>query len=105
MHRVPRCWSVLTARLVALTLVMPALATSVAAQEGGKVLRVHHLSDPDIVDPQKSSFTAELDVLQLVYEGLTRLDVNQEASPGAAECWEYNDDATQIPFALRPNLK
>ncbi len=105
MHRVPRCWFVLTALFVVLTLVMPALATSVAAQEGGKVLRVHHLSYPDIVDPQKSSFTAELDILQLVYEGLTRLDVNQETIPGAAESWEYNDDATQITFTLRPDLK
>ena len=84
---------------------MPALATSTMAQDDANVLRVHHLSYPDVVDPQKSSFTNEIDILQLVYEGLTRLDTNQETVPAAAESWEYNDDATQITFHLRPDLK
>ena len=60
---------------------------------------------PDVVDPQKSSFVNEIDILQLVYEGLTRLDTNQETVPAAAESWEYNEDATQITFQLRPDLK
>src|SRR5919107_542123 len=105
MHRLPRCWSGLTALAVVFTLVMPALATSTLAQEDGNVLRVHHLSYPDVVDPQKSSTTPEIDILQLVYEGLTRLETNQETVPGAAESWEYNDEATQITFHLRPDLK
>ena len=66
-----------------------------------KVLRVHHAFYPDVVDPQKSSFTNEIDILALVYEGLTRLDTNQETVPAAAESWEYNEDATQITFHLR----
>ena len=45
-------------------------------------LRVHHLSYPDVVDPQKSSTTSEIDILQLAYEGLTRLDTNQATVPG-----------------------
>src|ERR687889_2244428 len=104
MHRLPRCWSGLTALAVVFTLMMPALATSTLAQDDEGVLRVHHLSYPDVVDPQKSSTTPEVDILQLVYEGLTRLDTNQETVPGAAESWEYNDDATQITFHLRPDL-
>src|ERR671920_1698945 len=105
MHRVPRCWSGLAAFAVVFTLVMPALATSTMAQDDANVLRVHHLSYPDVVDPQKSSTTPEIDILQLVYEGLTRLDTNQETVPAAAESWEYNEDATQITFKLRPDLK
>src|SRR5919107_2120194 len=105
MHRLPRCWSGLAALAVVFTLVMPALATSTFAQEDGNVLRVHHLSYPDVVDPQKSSTTPEIDILQLVYEGLTRLDTDQNTVPAAAESWEYNDDATQITFHLRPDLK
>ena len=104
MHRAPRCWSRLAALVVGFALVVPAFATSVMAQDDGKVLRVHHLSYPDVVDPQKSSFTAEIDILQLAYEGLTRLDANQETIPAAAESWAYNDDATQITFTLRPDL-
>jgi ABC-type oligopeptide transport system substrate-binding subunit len=84
MHRVPRFWSSLAALAVVFTLVMPALTTSTMAQEDANVLRVHHLSYPDVVDPQKSSTTPEIDILQLVYEGLTRLDTNQETVPAAA---------------------
>jgi oligopeptide transport system substrate-binding protein len=60
---------------------------------------------PDVVDPQKSSYGIEIAVLALPYEGLTRLDSNLETVPAAAESWEYNDDATQITFHLRPDLK
>src|SRR5215207_2186875 len=104
MHRVPRCWSVLAALVVVFALVVPPLATSAMAQDDGNVLRVHHLSYPDVVDPQKSSTTSEIDILQLVYEGLTRLDTNQETVSGAAESWAFNDDATQITFTLRSDL-
>ena len=104
MHRVPRCWFRLAVLAFVFTLVMPALATSTMAQEDENVLRVHHLSYPDVVDPQKSSTTPEIDILQLVYEGLTRLDTNQETVPAAAESWAYNDDATQITFTLRSDL-
>src|SRR5215207_363668 len=102
MHRVPCWWSRLAVLIVVFTLVIPTLATSTLAQEGGNRLRVHHLSYPDVVDPQKSSTTPEIDILQLAYEGLTRLDTNQETVPAAAESWAYNEDATQITFTLRP---
>jgi len=101
---VSRRWSRFAVVVLVCALVLPALTAGARAQEDGKILRVHHLSYPDVVDPQKSSFTAEIDILQLAYEGLTRLDVNQETVPAAAESWAYNDDATQITFTLRPGL-
>src|SRR5688500_13983866 len=101
---VSRRWSRFAVVVLVCALVLPALTADARAQEGGKILRVHHLSYPDVVDPQKSSFTAEIDILQLAYEGLTRLDVNQETVPAAAESWAYNDDATQITFTLRSGL-
>jgi oligopeptide transport system substrate-binding protein len=60
---------------------------------------------PDIIDPQKSSFLGEIAHLILIYEGLTRLDENLETVPAAAESWAYNDEATQLTFQLRPDLK
>jgi oligopeptide transport system substrate-binding protein len=98
-------WSKLAGLLLALALAIPLISVGVAAQDGGKVLRVHHPVYPDVVDPQKSSFANEIDILALAYEGLTRLDTNQETIPAAAESWEYNDDATQVTFTLRPDLK
>lgn len=69
------------------------------------VLRINLGSYPDIIDPQKSSFVNEIAHLQLIYEGLTRLDHDLVTVPGAAEKWEYNADATEITFTLRKDLK
>jgi oligopeptide transport system substrate-binding protein len=69
------------------------------------VLRINLATYPDIIDPQKSSFVNEIAHLQLMYEGLTRLNEKLETVPGAAEKWEYNADATEIVFTLRSDLK
>jgi oligopeptide transport system substrate-binding protein len=105
MIRISRQWVRLAAVFAVLALIVPMIAMGTAAQDGGKVLRVHHPVYPDVVDPQKSSFTNEIDILALAYEGLTRLDTNQATVPAAAESWEYNEDATQLTFTLRPDLK
>jgi ABC-type transport system substrate-binding protein len=70
-----------------------------------KTLRVNLGTYPDIIDPQKSSFVNEIAHLQLMYEGLTRLDKDLNTVPGAAAEWKYNDDATQLTFTLQPDLK
>jgi oligopeptide transport system substrate-binding protein len=105
MLRTSRLWVRLASLIVGLALIVPTLATSMAAQDDGSVLRVQQITYPDVVDPQKSSFTAEITIMALIYEGLTRLDDQQQTVPAAAESWEYNDDATQITFKLRPDLK
>jgi hypothetical protein len=69
-----------------------------------KVVRINLGSYPDIIDPQKSSFVNEIAHLQMMYEGLTKLDKDLNTVPGAAE-WEYNDDLTQVTFTLRDGLK
>jgi oligopeptide transport system substrate-binding protein len=104
MSRFTRHWARLAAIVAVLSLIIPVMTVGTEAQDG-KVVRVHHVTYPDVVDPQKSSFTNEIDVLALAYEGLTRLDTNQETVPAAAESWEYNEDATQITFHLREGLK
>jgi len=104
MLRTSRLWVRLASLFVGLALIVPTLATSMAAQDDGSVLRVQQITYPDVVDPQKSSFTAEITIMALIYEGLTRLDDQQQTVPAAAESWEYNDDATQITFTLRPDL-
>jgi ABC-type oligopeptide transport system substrate-binding subunit len=105
MNAIAERWAKTLAILLTLSLVLPLAVTRVSAQGAEKILRVQHPTYPDIFDPQKSSFSNELDVLALAYEGLTRLDTKQNTVPAAAESWKYNDDATQITFKLRPNLK
>jgi oligopeptide transport system substrate-binding protein len=103
-------WSSLArlgALLVALALVLPIATLSTLAQDDSaeKVVRIHHPTYPDDFDPQKSSFSNEIDILTLAYEGLTRLDQTQQTVPAAAESWEFNEDATQVTFHLREGLK
>jgi oligopeptide transport system substrate-binding protein len=76
-----------------------------APSEEAKVLRINLGTYPDIIDPQKSSFVNEIAHLKMMYEGLTTLDENLTTVPGAAESWEYSEDATQLTFTLRPDLK
>src|SRR5688572_4559171 len=104
MHSPAKAWNRLIAIVVALALMVPAL-TALAAQDEGKILRIHHEVYPDVVDPQKSSYTNEIDILVLVYEGLTRIDTDLQTIPAAAESWEYSDDATQLTFHLGDGLK
>ena len=99
-----RLWLRLLIVLLTLTVLVPGLTTGSAAQAGEKILRVQQAYYPDMVDPQKSSFTNELDILALIYEGLTRIDEHQQTVPAAAESWDYNADATQITFHLHEAL-
>ena len=68
------------------------------------VLRVNLTSYPDMLDPQKASFMGEISHLRRIYEGLTILDDNLKVIPGAAESWEYNDNATEVTYTLREGL-
>jgi oligopeptide transport system substrate-binding protein len=91
--------------LALLTLIGPMFASMAsAAQDDGKILRIHQLTDPDIVDPQKSSFANEIAILALNYEGLTRQNTELETVGAAAESWEFNEDQTVITFTLREGL-
>jgi oligopeptide transport system substrate-binding protein len=75
-----------------------------AGEDGPATLRVNLGAYPDIIDPQKSSFINEIAHLNLIYEGLTRLDGDLATVPAAAESWEYNEDATEVTFTLREGL-
>jgi len=91
--------------LALLALLVPMFSTPVHSQDNGKVLRIHQIAYPDIADPQKSSFTSEIEILSLNYEGLTKLDENLNTVPAAAESWEFNEDGTVLTFHLRAGLK
>jgi oligopeptide transport system substrate-binding protein len=96
-------WLVLVVVLVIASMVLGACKK--APEAPSQTLRVNLGTYPDILDPQKASFVNEIAHLQLMYEGLTKLNTNLETVPGAAEKWEYNADATEVTFTLRKNLK
>jgi oligopeptide transport system substrate-binding protein len=96
-------WLVLVVVLVIASMVLGACQKAPAAPS--QTLRVNLGTYPDILDPQKASFVNEIAHLQLMYEGLTKLNTALETVPGSAEKWEYNADATEVTFTLRKNLK
>jgi oligopeptide transport system substrate-binding protein len=94
--------------LLVLAALMPTTGSLVSTEAQdtaeSKVLRVHQLTYPEIIDPQKSSFSTEIGVLVTIYEGLTRLDSNLQTVPAAAERWESNADGTVWTFTLHDGL-
>lgn len=76
-----------------------------AAAMGPRVLRIGATTFPDVLDPQKSSFVTEINILQLAYEGLVRIDEKGKVQPGAAEQWESAADGKSMTFHLRDGLK
>lgn len=82
-----------------------ATAATTTGGSGGNILRMAESTYPDSLDPQDSSFSNEIAVEILNYEGLTRFDKDLKTVPGAAEKWDINADATEFTFHLRDGLK
>lgn len=72
---------------------------------GVKVLRLGRATYPDVLDPQKSSYGIEIEVLKLCYEGLTAIDAKGNIGPGAADKYELSKDGTSMTFHIREGLK
>lgn len=70
-----------------------------------RVLRINLSMRPDSLDPQRAATTSEGAVLQLAYEGLTRIDEKGNVVPGAAEKWNFSADGKTLTFRLRAGLK
>lgn len=62
-------------------------------------------TEPKTLDPQIASDSNELIVVEALYEGLVRLDSNNNPYPGVAEKWESNADQTVFTFHLRADAK
>lgn len=59
--------------------------------------------EPNNLDPQTARNASAHTVIQNLYEGLCRLDGENNAQPGAAEKWTHNAAHTVFTFTLRAN--
>ncbi len=82
-----------------------ALLPTTAPGVNPKILRINLSARPENLDPPRASASAEFAILQLVYEGLTRVDEKGNVLPGAAERWEFSGDGKTLTFYLRAGLK
>ncbi len=81
------------------------IPTATFAPKVPKVLRIDLGTRPDVLDPQRASTSSEIAVLQLAYEGLTRVDEKGNVTPGAASSWDFSTDGKTLTFHLRAGLK
>lgn len=57
-----------------------------------------------LLDPLFADNAATMRALQLVYEGLVRLDNNGSVNPGLAKNWEVSNDSLEYTFQLRSDV-
>ncbi len=77
-------------------------ATIASAQQ---VLHRGNGSEPETLDPQKSTGVPEAMIAVDLFEGLVTYGLNAETVPGVAEKWDVSKDGTVYTFYLRTNAK
>ena len=86
-----------------------AASTSAAASgtgaAGRDTLHVAIMTDPEGLDPQKTSATSTYFVTMNVYEPLVMMDENWEIQPRLAESWQVADDCQSVTFHLKKGVK
>lgn len=94
-------------RLITIVLLMSALFLPGCSSEKHKpenqILKYNLPSEPKTLDPQISNDYSSNIILINIFEGLTRLDENQNIAPGVAKSWESLNNNTTFIFHLREN--
>jgi len=82
----------------------PAGGGSGDVSPAGNILRVN-FSEPDVTDPQKSSFVDEIRFIMLNYLPLMTFNTDLKPVPGSAESYDLSEDGKTFTFHLRPDMK
>lgn len=94
-----RWLSLLVAAVMVLSLGVAALAAP--APKGQQILRFPNGTEPETLDPAKSTGIPEANIELAVFEGLTRIGPNDQIVPGIASKWEVSKDGKVYTFHLR----
>lgn len=95
-----------TALVVIFFLLITALALSGCGNKSGpKYLRFSVGTEPETLDPRKSTGIPESTVQAQVFEGLTTFGADNKPFPAMAERWEISPDGLRYKFFLRPGVK
>lgn len=94
-----------SAAVAALNLPFPQIALAQTEPEQGGTLRVAVDQAISVIHPLLARVNPEYLAGELMYSGLTRLDLNMQAEPDLATEWTSNDNLTEWTFTLREGLK
>ncbi len=89
--------------LVAWLVILPSILWSLPA-DAQVVLRRGNQSEPDTLDPQKSSALWSNNIIGDLFLGLTTESADGRTVPGVAARWEVSDDALTYIFYLREDV-
>lgn len=92
------------AALLAAAAILPGCAWFGGRKEA-KYLRYAVASEPETLDPRKSTSIPAGIIAAQLFEGLTTLDAAGTPLPAAAERWEISADGLHYLFHLRPGAK
>src|SRR5690606_35228108 len=81
------------------------LALAATAAQAETVLHRGNGTEPETIDPAKSTGVTENAIENDLFEGLVTCAADGEQIPGAAESWEISDDGTVYTFHLREDGK
>src|SRR3546814_897698 len=93
------------ARLRAAALATAFVLGSAMAAQAEQVLHRGNGTEPETLDPHKSTGVTENVIENDLYEGLVTLTADGQQAPGAAESWDVSDDGTVYTFHLRQDGK
>lgn len=86
--------------------VSPPSAVNQTIDSPSTPLRVHIESEPKTLDPAQATGVREFQILQTLFEGLTRYEPRTlKPLPGVAERWEVSPDGLRYVFYLRKDAK
>ena len=89
----------------ALALAAAVCGTPSVSASGGPVFTMHLVSEPDSLDPAKTSRVQSDQVMWLLYDRLTQLSADgSRMEPALAERWEQSADGLTYTFSLRRNV-
>ena len=93
--------------LIVLLILLLAVATlaGCGSKASVKYLRYSVGTEPETLDPRKSTGLPEANVEEQIFEGLTTLDADDKPFPAVAERWEASPDGLSYTFFLRPDAK
>ena len=86
-------------------LLLSFLLFSVTPAWAESVLRIEAPSEPETLDPAKSTGLYEAKIELELFEALVTRDATGAIIPGAADSWDISDDGLTYTFHLRPDLK
>ena len=97
----------LLASVLLLTLALTGCGTTGGNNGGVEGTELNFLltSEPPELDPQITTDSDSIVVLNAVMEGLVRVDKDGSFMPGMAESWTISDDKTVYTFKIRSDAK